>query len=82
MAIVMKAFVLVDTDDSKEAHQALFSIINGAAFESSNPVLDFVIGFEQSMPLGDHENYVDGSFVKAIPEGVFLATANRVDLPC
>lgn len=82
MAIVMQAFILLDTNSAEEANQALFTHLNEAAFDTSNPVLDFVIGFVQEMPLGAEQHYVDGSFVKAIPGGQLLATANRVDLPC
>ncbi len=82
MAIVMQAFILLDTDNTEEANQALFAHLNDAAFDTSNPVLDFVIGFVQEMPLGAEQHYVDGSFVNAIPGGQLLATANRVDLPC
>lgn len=82
MAIVMKAFILVDTTDTALAHKALFKMLNEASFDSHSPVLDFAIGFEQTMPLGDQQQYVDGSFVKVIPGGTLLQTANRVELPC
>lgn len=82
MAIVMQAFILLDTDNASEGHQALFEHLNDAAFDTSNPVLDFVIGFAQEMPLSAEQHYEDGSFVSAIPGGNLLATANRVDLPC
>lgn len=82
MAIVMQAYILLDTNSTDEGNQALFAHLNNAAFDTSNPVLDFVIGFVQEMPLGAEQHYVDGSFVNAIPGGQLLATANRVDLPC
>lgn len=82
MAIVMQAFILLDTDNAKEADQTLFAHLNDAAFDTSHPILDFAIGFVLGMPLGAEQHYVDGSFVNAIPGSQLLATANRVDLPC
>lgn len=82
MAIVMQAFILMDTDNPELAHKALFKILNDANFDSGSPVLDFALGFSQTMPLDDQQQYVDGSFVHTIPGAVLLATANRVDMPC
>lgn len=80
MAIVVKAYVLCATDCPDEAESAVFSALNGAAFESANPVLDFVTGVEQIVPVGD--DYRDGSFVHQVPAARFIKTANSVVLPC
>jgi len=79
-AIVMKAYVLVDTDKPFEAHQALQATFNRAVFESANPITDFAIGFEATVPFDEHYN--DGAFVANIPDAVLLATANTLDKPC
>ncbi len=79
-AIVMKAYILVDTDKLQVAHQALFSTINRAVFESSNPIVDFAIGFEKAVLIPDH--YPEGTFIKDVPEAQLLATANSLDRPC
>lgn len=80
MAVVVKAFVLVATDNPEEAESAVFSALNGAAFESSNPVLDFVTGVEQMLPV--NEDYEDGAFVRQVPAARFIKTANSVAYPC
>ncbi len=80
MAIVVKAFILCATDDPGLAEEAVFSALNGAAFESANPVLDFVTGVEQMVPVDD--DYIDGSFTRLVPAARFLTTANPVTLPC
>jgi len=82
MAIVMKAFILLDTDNAEEANRALHSYLDEAAFDTGNPIMDFIFGFEQDMPLATDQQYVDGSFVSTIPGGRLLVTANRIDLPC
>lgn len=82
MAIVMQAYILMDTDSAEMADKALFSHLNAAAFDSTHPVLDFVIGFTREMPLAAEQQYIDGSFVHAIPGAALVATANRVDMPC
>lgn len=79
-AIVMKAYVLVDTDKPLEAHQAVFATFNRAVFESNNPITDFAIGLETTIPID--EGYTDGSFVSQIPGAQMLATANTLDKPC
>lgn len=80
MAIVVKAFVLIATDDPMQAEEAVFTALNSAAFESASPVLDFVAGVEQSVPV--HEDYEDGSFACLVPAARFLNTANSMSLPC
>lgn len=80
MGIVVKAFILLATDDPAEAQEAVFSALNSGVFESSNPILDFATGVEQKVTLT--EDYIDGSFVRLVPAARFLGTANPVTLPC
>lgn len=80
MAIVVKAFILCATDDPLAAEEAVFGALNGAAFESANPVLDFATGVEQIVAVDD--DYIDGSFTRMVPAARFLSTANPVNLPC
>lgn len=80
MAIVVKAFILVATDNPVEAEEAVFAAINSAVFESSNPIVDFASGVEQLVQVT--EEYVDGSFVRQVPAARYLGTANPVTLPC
>lgn len=80
MAIVVKAFILCATECPDEAEAAVFSALNGAAFETSSPVLDFVTGVEQSLSVS--EDYEDGAFVRQVPAARFLKTANSMALPC
>jgi hypothetical protein len=78
MAIVIQAFILVATDDPSEAKNAVYAALNGAVFESDNPVLDFAIGVEQMDP----KTYTDGAFVSMVPAAAFLHAANSALLPC
>jgi hypothetical protein len=79
-AIVIKAFILCATDDPVAAEDAVFAALNGGVFESASPVLDFVTGVEQSVPLS--EDYIDGTFARMVPAATFLRTANSSLLPC
>ncbi len=79
-AIVMKAYVLVDTDRLQDAHQALASNLTKAVFETSSLVLDFSIGFEKAVLIDEH--YAEGSFVSQIPDARLLNTANSLERPC
>lgn len=80
MAIVIKAFILCATDNQAEAEEAVFTSLNGAVFESATPVLDFVIGVEQSISVSP--DYEDGTFVQKVPAATFMRTANPMSLPC
>ena len=80
MAIVIQAFILCATDDHQAAEDAVFAALNSGAFESASPILDFVTGFEQTVPLTD--DYKDGTFVHMVPSAIFLHTANPKRLPC
>ena len=72
MAIVIQAFILVATEDASEAKNAVYAALNGAVFESDNPVLDFAIGVEQMLPVPGPETYT----------AAFLHAANSALLPC
>lgn len=80
MAIVIKAFILVATDDPVEAENAAFAALNSGVFESDNPILDFVTGVEQTMPIT--ADYEDGTFIRQVPAATLLRTANSALLPC
>ena len=82
MAIVIQAFILVASEDPSEAKNAVYAALNGAVFESDNPVLDFAIGVEQMLPVPDPETYTDGAFVSMVPAAAFLHAANSALLPC
>ena len=82
MAIVIQAFILVATEDPSEAESAVYAALNGAVFESDNPVLDFATGVEQVLPVTDPELYTDGAFVSKVPAAAFLSAANSALLPC
>lgn len=80
MATIIKAFILIDTDDASEASEAAFVALNNGVFDSNNPIVDFVTGFEHSVEF-DSRQYRDGDFVAHVPAARFLATANRIELP-
>lgn len=80
MAIVIKAFILCATDDPVAAENAVFASLNSGVFESASPVLDFVTGVEQTVPVT--EDYEDGTFVRMVPAATYLRTANSALLPC
>ncbi|WP_126448027.1 hypothetical protein [Sulfuricystis multivorans] len=80
MAIVIKAFILCSTDNPEEAENAVFAALNSGVFESANPILDFVTGIEQTVPITD--NYEEGTFVRMVPSASLLRTANSMQLPC
>lgn len=82
MAIVIKAFVLVATDDPDVAENAVFRALNGAVFESDSPVLDFATGVEQLVSIPQPDEYQDGAFLSKVPDAAFLHTANSALLPC
>lgn len=79
MAIVIRALILCQTDNAQEALQGAFSAINGGAFESANPIIDFALGVEQAVTID--ESYQDGEFVAQVPAARLLTTANEVSLP-
>lgn len=79
-AIVIKAFILCATDNPEEAENAVFAALNSGVFESASPILDFVTGVEQIVPVT--EDYEDGTFVRMVPSAAFLRTANPMQLPC
>ena len=80
MAIVIKAFILCATDNPVEAEDAVYATLNSGAFESANPILDFVTGVEQTVPVT--ENYIDGTFARMVPAANYLRMANSAMLPC
>ena len=82
MAIVIQAFILVATEDASEAKNAVYAALNGAVFESDNPVLDFAIGVEQMLPVPDPETYTAGASVGMARSAAFLHAANSALLPC
>ncbi len=79
MAIVIRALILCQTDNAQEALQGAFSAINGGAFESANPIIDFALGVEQVVTID--ASYQDGEFVAQVPAARLLTTANEVSLP-
>lgn len=79
MAIVIRALILCQTDNAQEALQGAFSAINGGAFESANPIIDFALGVEQVVTID--ASYQDGEFVAQVPAARLLKTANEVSLP-
>lgn len=80
MPLVMKAFIVVATEDPIEAEAAVFQALNAASFETSSPILDFATGVEQRINI-DGSNYSDGQFVKDVPAAVLLHTVNSIVLP-
>jgi hypothetical protein len=80
MAIVIRALILCQTDNAQDALQGAFSAINGGAFESANPIIDFALGVEQVVNI-DPASYQDGEFVSQVPSARLLTTANEVSLP-
>lgn len=80
MPLVMKAFIVVATEDPVEGDAAVFQALNAASFETSSSILDFVTGVEQRISI-DASNYSDGQFVKDVPAAVLLHTVNSIVLP-
>ena len=79
MAIVIKALILCSTDSPEAALQGAFSALNGGAFESANPIIDFAIGVEQAVQVSP--GYQDGDFVSQIEGGCLLTTVDALALP-
>lgn len=79
MPIVLRAFILCDTDSHEEASSAVARALESEVFNSSSPVLDHVIGFEQTIDL-PADGYQEGSFPARVPAAALLGTANQ--LPC
>ena len=79
MAVVIRAYVLVLCDDEAEAEATVYSVLNGAAFESSSTIVDVATGIEQFMPMPDE--YEDGSFLQKVPSAALLQTINSRSLP-
>ncbi len=77
MAIVVRAYVLCVTDDPVAAEGAVYTPLNGAAFESANPILDVATGVEQRVLVT--KDYRDGSFLTQIPSAALLKTFNADD---
>lgn len=80
MAILIKALILVATDDPLAAEQTVFETLNVGVFESDNPILDFATGVDHVVEIGS--DYTDGSFVSVVPQARYLRTANSMLLPC
>lgn len=80
MPLVMKAFIVVATEDPVEGEAAVFQALNSASFETSSPILDFATGVEQRISI-DASNYTDGQFVQDVPSAILLNTANSINCP-
>ena len=80
MATIVKAYILVGTDNPEEADEAVSTLLNGALFESDSPVLDFKVGIEQRVQLS--EDYEDGEFVHHIPGAAQMIATGQFALPC
>lgn len=81
MAIIVKAYILVDSDNPNEVEEAVNEALNSAVFTSGSAVEDFVFGVEKTgypLPL----SYQEGDFRSVIPDASLLETANPQSLPC
>lgn len=80
MPLIMRALVLCATDDVEIATESVFRALNAANFETSSPVIDFAVGVEGGYELSEAD-YVDGAFLRVVPDGQLLQPANDVSLP-
>lgn len=81
MAIIVKAYILVDSDNQDEVEDAVNEVLNSAVFTSGSAVEDFVFGVEKTgYPL--RLSYQEGDFRSVIPDAALLETANPQSLPC
>ena len=80
MAIIVKCFVLVDTDDAEEADRSITELLGNEAFDQSSTVLDFKVAVEQKLKV-NFDDYVDGEFLHYIPEAPFMIETTQFARP-
>ncbi len=80
MAIIVKCFVLVDTDDAEEADRSITDLLGNEAFDQSSTVLDFKVAVEQKLKV-NFDDYVDGEFLHYIPEAPFMIETTQFARP-
>jgi len=79
MPTILKCYVLINDDNPEAANEELTSLLGGAAFDSSSPVIDFTVHVERHLSI--RPDYEDGEFVHHIPPQ-FDIPANQFARPC
>lgn len=79
-ATVLQVFVVCATDDTGQAMEDVETALNGAVFESSCTVMDYLLSPVHSVFL-DPAHYVDGSFLHQVPEARDFIPCSTYSLP-